>query len=308
MRPLIVVHPIHGPGLLDALRAQPDLGIVAPADDDGVVEALHGSAPAGLVTFRWDDGFISPQLGWIQSLSVGVEQFPIDQLHQHGIVLMTARGAHTPAVAEHALALMLATDRGIGRAVRDAPERRWQPAAPSEISGRVLGVLGLGSIGEEIARKAKSLGMRVIGTKKHSSDYRGEADEVYGSDGTLALCAAADIVMVALPHDPDTAGLVGTAELAALGSGWIVNVGRGAVIDEDALVVSLTEGELRGAALDVTAIEPLPADSRLWDLPDVITTPHMAWSSDRLGDRLAGLTLANARAWLGSGDWVNRIG
>jgi phosphoglycerate dehydrogenase-like enzyme len=302
----LILHPVHGPGLVEALDGEPGLVVSVPTDGEGVVAELEAGA-TGLVTYQWEDRFAVGGIAWIQALSAGVDQFPLEMLAGQGIVLTSARGAHSPAVAEHAIALMLSVVRGVGHAVRGAVDRTWQPGRAHEVAGRTLGVLGLGSIGEAIAGKAAALGMRVIGTKRDPSSYAGVAEAVLPPSGTLDVCRQADVLVLSLPEDESTAGLIGSEELAALGSGWLVNVGRGTVVNEPALVRALTEGELRGAGLDVTSIEPLPDDSPLWDLEAVIITPHMAWSTDRLAGRIAELVIANARALRGEGDWVNRV-
>jgi len=302
----IVLHPTHGPGLVAALSDQADLMLAVPDDSNGVVRQIVDGAH-GLITYQWEDRFASGALEWVQALSAGVEQFPRQLLTDRGIVLTSARGAHTPAVSEHAIALMLAVVRRIGSAVRASQGRVWHPYPAHEVSGRTMAVLGLGSIGEMIARKASALGMSVIGTKRQISGYEGVAAAVYPPDATLHVCRLADVVMIALPEDPSTKGLIGDAELAALGSGWLINVGRGTVVDEDALIRALTEGHLLGAGLDVVADEPLPDSSPLWDLPNVIITPHMGWSSDRLAGRLAEIILANTHALRSGMPWVNRI-
>jgi phosphoglycerate dehydrogenase-like enzyme len=302
----IVLHPFHGPGLVEALSATPEVTVTAPDDGDGVVEQLAAGGRA-LITYRWEDRFATGTLEWIQALSAGVEQFPEQLLTEHSIVLTSARGAHTPAVSEHAIALMMAVVRMIGPATRGAAERMWEPVPAYEVSGRTMAVLGLGSIGEAIAQKGSALGMKVIGTKRDVSGYEGFATEVYPPQQTVEVCLRSDILMIALPEDPSTMGRVGEAELAALGAGWLVNVGRGSVVDEAALHHALTEGKLRGAGLDVTATEPLPDDSPLWDLPNVIITPHMSWSSDRLAGRLAEIVVANSRALDQGAPWVNRV-
>src|SRR5665811_1246510 len=144
---------------------------------------------------------------------------------------------------------------------------------------------------------------KVIGTKRRPKQYNGVAELVLGPEATLSICEAADALVITLPHAQDTAKLVGPEELAALGEGWLVNVGRGSVIDDAALVRALTEGQLRGAGLDVFDTEPLPEDSPLWDLPNVVITPHMAWSSDRLPGRLARVFEKNLQAFRNNGDW-----
>jgi phosphoglycerate dehydrogenase-like enzyme len=302
----VAVHPFHGPGLREALDGHDGLCIVTPEDGDGVVEEL-ASGTRGLITYQWEDRFASGGVEWIQALSAGVDQFPEDLLRDGGIMLTSARGAHSPAVAEHAIALMMSVVRAIGPSVRGAAARDWQPIPAYEVAGRTMGILGLGSIGESIAVKAKALGMQVIGTKQSISGYQGAADEVFGPDDTLEVCRHAEVLVISLPQDPSTAGLIGVEELSALDAGWLVNVGRGSVVNEAALVAALTDGQLRGAGLDVTVTEPLPDDSPLWDHPGVVITPHMGWSSDRLSARLAEIIVANALALQGQGDWVNRV-
>jgi phosphoglycerate dehydrogenase-like enzyme len=305
--PHVVLHPLHPPGLADSLAAVNGIELEVAGSDAAVAAALDDGADV-LVTFRWDDRFLTDRLRWVQAISAGLEQFPIDAFQARQVHLTSARGAHAPAVAEHAMALLLSLARRIGDAMRDAPERGWLPyRAAYEVSGRTLGILGLGTIGEEVARLAVGLGMPVIGSKSHPDQYVGVAERVFGPDDTLELCRAADALVVALPHAEDTVGLVGADELAALRGGWLVNVGRGSVVDEAALVDALRDGTLLGAGLDVFAVEPLPAGSPLWDLPNVVITPHSAWSSDRLPPRLANLFAENLDAYRARGQWRNLV-
>jgi len=281
--------------------------VVSVPDDDAAVAAALGDDAPILMTYRWDDSFLSAGLRWIQAISAGMDQFPVGAIAEHGIVLTSAAGAHTPAVAEHAIALLMAVVREIGPAVRGATGRTWAPRPAREVRGITLGVLGLGSIGEEVARLAAALGMRVIGTKRDPAGYRGVAEWVVGPEGTLNVCREADAIVVALPQSSGTAGLVGEEELAALDGGWLVNIGRGAAVDEPALERALAAGTLRGAGLDVFATEPLPDDSPLWDHENVVITPHMAWSTDRLGPRLIEVVVANLAAFRGEGPWATRV-
>ena len=170
-----------------------------------------------------------------------------------------------------------------------------------------LGVLGLGTIGEGVARRGAAFGMRVIGTKAHPDGYTGIADEVFGPGDTIEVFRRADAVVITLPGGASTHKLVGRAELEALRGGYLVNVGRGGVIDEAAFIAAMGDGVLAGAALDVFPTEPLPTDSPLWDLPGVLITPHMAGSSPRYGERLAALFARNLAAYRGEGEWENRV-
>jgi phosphoglycerate dehydrogenase-like enzyme len=149
--------------------------------------------------------------------------------------------------------------------------------------------------------------MRVIGTKQDPSSYEGVAEEVFGPEGTLDVFRQADAVVITLPGTPETEGLVGAAELEALAGGWLVNVGRGSVIDTGALITAMLAGKLKGVALDVFEKEPLPEDSPLWQMPGVLVSPHLAGLSPRYGERLAALFERNLAAYRGESEWVNRV-
>ena len=305
--PLAVVHPIQPPGLSDLLAELDGIAVDAPGDDDAVVDALETGAEI-LVTYRWEDRYLTASLRWVQAISAGLDQFPLEAFQEQGVRLTSARGVHAIAVAEHALALLLIMARRIGEAMRDVSDRRWHPYRPAyELAWRTLGILGLGTIGEEIAVRAAGLGMRVVGSKRRPDRYDGVAEWVVGPDGTLEVCRVADAVVVVLPQAEDTAGLIGADELEALRGGWLVNVGRGSVVDEQALIAALRDGTLLGAGLDVFAAEPLPSDSPLWEMPNVVITPHSAWSSDRLAVRLADLFAENLIAYRDEGEWRNLV-
>lgn len=300
-----VVGPLGGSGIAEAVAAVPgvDAEIVRRRDD--MLPALPG-VPV-LVTFAWSDDWLTDDLRWIQSVSAGTDQFPDDALRSRGVVLTSATGIHEVQVSEHALGLLLAMTRGIGKAVANQQTSTWSRPEVAELSGMTLGVLGLGVIGEGLARRAAALGMRVVGTKRDPSEYSGVAERVLGSDGTLEVCREADAVVITLPGTDETRGLVGADELEALRDGWLVNVGRGSVIDNDAFIAAMRARALAGAALDVFDEEPLSPDSPLWDLPDVIISPHLAGLSPRYGERLAALFARNLEAYRGEGEWVNRV-
>ena len=300
----VVLHPRHPRGVDAAFRAIEDIELVEPDDEDGVVEAL-GTSPV-LVTFRWNDRFLTGALRWIQSISAGVDQYPLEDLASGGIRLTSARGVHGPAAAEHAFALLLALTRAVGVSMRDAEHRRWRPRMAVELGGATMGILGLGSIGEEIAERAVAWGMTVIGTKAHPEAYEGVASEVLGPERTVEVFRRSDVVVSVLPDTSGTEGLVGEAAFGAMGGGWFVNVGRGAAVDEDALVRAIDEGHVLGAGLDVFSSEPLPEDSPLWANPRVVITPHIAGLTPAYGPRLADLFRRNLEAFVGSGAWENQ--
>lgn len=303
------VHVVLGPtstqGFVDALEAVPGVASVTPGDMGTVGDLLQDADV--LVSFRWSDDWILPSLRWIQSISAGTDQFPLDELADAGVVLTSAVGIHAVQVSEHAFGLLLSLTRGIAPAIRNQMDHEWEWSRVVDLDGMTLGVLGLGTIGESVARKGKAFGMHVIGTKRDPSTYEGVADEVLDPDGTLEIFRRSDAVIVTLPGGAQTAGIVGADELAALQDGFLVNVGRGSVVDEPALVEALRTGTLRGAGLDVFEDEPLPDGNALWDLPNVVVSPHLAGASPKYAERLASLFERNLAAFRGEGEWVNRV-
>jgi len=295
-----------GAGIAEALSAVEGVSNVAAPDTDGVLAALDGIEV--LVAFRWSDDWLGQDLRWIQAVSAGTDQFPVDALGKAGVVLTSAVGIHDVQVSEHAFGLLLAMTRGIGTSVRNQVGREWRwPQPVVDLAGMTLGVLGLGVIGEAVASRAKAFGMEVIGTKRSLDGYAGAADEVFGPEATLEVFRRADAVVVTLPATRETAGIVGSAEFEALQGGFFVNVGRGGVVDQAALVAALRSGLLRGAGLDVFEEEPLPESSPLWDFPEVIVSPHLAGLSPRYGERLAELFAKNLSAFTGDAEWTNRV-
>jgi phosphoglycerate dehydrogenase-like enzyme len=302
--PKVVLAPTTGESIPSALRNVGGIELVTPGWDD-VATALADAEV--LVSFLWRDEFLTPSLRWIQSISAGTEQFPASRLEEAGVVLTSAVGIHGPQVAEHALALLLALTRGVGRAALQRAGRDWSVPPVYEIGGMTMAVLGLGVLGEAIAERAKALGMSVIGVKRDVAGYDGNAEEVYPPERLTEVLERADVAVVTLPGGEETRHLIGADEIGAIGAGWLINVGRGSVVDERALIAALEDGGLRGAGLDVFEDEPLCGDSPLWDLANVVMTPHVAGASPHYGVRLAEIFRANLAAFRGNGEWVNRV-
>jgi phosphoglycerate dehydrogenase-like enzyme len=302
----VVMHPRFPPAVDTVLRAMPGIVLHCPSDTAGVVRALDEGAQV-LVTFTWAPEFLRPSLQWIAGTGAGIEQYPLETLRERGIVLTTAAGVHSACVAEHAFALMLALTRRIGEAARNMTQARWQALPGEQLAGKKLGIVGLGRIGEAVAERASSWDMQIAGVKRHPDRYRGCVSDVRGADQLGAICDWADILLLTAPANPDRSHLIGAGELERLGAGWIVNVGRGSLIDEPALVRALESGRLRGAGLDVTAVEPLPAESPLWRLPNVVVTAHNAGDSPGYGPRWGAIFERNIAALGGGAEWVNRV-
>jgi len=301
----VVVGPPGRRATVDALRAVDGVGDVLDPEPEAMTAALTDAAV--LVTYGWEDDWLDSGVRWIQSYSAGVEQFPIDRLGTAGVVLTSAVGIHGVQVSEHVFGLLLGMSRGIAAAARNQRDAIWEWPRVEDLADRTMAVLGLGAIGESVARKARAFGMSVIGTKRSPEGYEGSADEVLGPQDTLEVCRRADVVVAVLPDTAETTGIIGPAEFAAMDGGWFINVGRGSAVDEDALLEALESGTLRGAGLDVFDTEPLPEDSPLWHAPGCLITPHVAGVSPRYGERLAELFARNLEAYRGEAEWVNRV-
>lgn len=302
----VVLHPAQVPGLVERLRSTDGIILVEAVDDDEVCHALS-SHDSVLVTYRWQDRFLTNRLKWVQGTGAGFEQYPIDRFAAANVVLTTATGVH-PVVAESAVGLLLALTRNIGRSALERGDRVWQQRDGTEIAGSTIGIVGLGTIGEAFARRMQGWDVELIGIKRDPNSYHGVVERVYGPDELLKICAESDVLVVTAPGSVDTQHMIGRAELDALGAGWFVNVGRGSVVDERALVIALTEGNLLGAGLDVFEVEPLPSESPLWSLENVVITPHSAGNTPRYGERLVKIFHNNLDVFRGrGGQWINRV-
>lgn len=223
-----------------------------------------------------------PDVGWVHTDTAGVDRLPVAPWARRGITLTNARGAYSTAIAEWVLGALLAAAKGLPALVRGSDAARWATAVPSRpLAGSTVVVLGLGSIGAEVARLCGAVGMHTVGIVRSSSPGRTGAQVVLGAnDDWRSTLAGADFLVVTLPLTDRTRGLVDDAVLARLPRGaWLVNVGRGQVVDQRALEDGLNRGLLGGAVLDAVDPEPLPASSTLWGRPNVVVTPHVAAAS-----------------------------
>jgi phosphoglycerate dehydrogenase-like enzyme len=247
-------------------------------------------------------GLAPPQrLRWIHSGAAGVASLLHPELLQHGVVLTNSAGVHGPAMAETALGMILHFARGLDHAVAAQHRGEWDTAAfervdcgVREIDGATLGIVGYGGIGRELAKRARALGMRVIAARRTADPGDSGAEVLYGPDSLATLLRESDFVVLAVPSTPATRGMISEAQLSLMRrDAVLINIARGDVVDEGALLAALQGGRLRGAALDVFATEPLPPDSPLWSRPNVLITPHVSATTPRYWQREAELMLDN---------------
>jgi len=255
------------------------------------------------------------KLKWLHSTAAGVAQLMYPELRASGIAVTNASGVHAVPIAEHVLGLLLALARRFPSAFRHQAARHWgqqdiwnEYVRPRELRGATLLVVGLGAIGREVARLARGMGMRVTAVTRSGQDAAGVTDRVAPATALDALLPEADFVVLAAPETPETHHLMNAARLARMRPGaYLVNVARGSLVEEPALVAALREHRIAGAALDVAGEEPLPESSPLWTLENCFLTPHLSGASDSLWDRQAELLCDNLDRWFSGRELRNRV-
>ncbi len=249
-----------------------------------------------------------PTLRWVHTVTAGIDHALRALPPEHDIVVTNASGIFDVPIAEMVLTYMLVIAKRIPEFLEQQEARRWHLLRLRELAGLTVGIVGLGNIGSEIARRCKALDMRVIATRRHPERGGEHANAVFPPDELSGLLAAADFVVIAAPLTPKTRGLIGAAELRQMRDhAWLINIARGPIVDQPALVAALREGVIAGAALDVFDEEPLPETSPLWTLPNVILTPHNSWSTAHLKTREAQLFLDNLQRYLSGEPLINLV-
>jgi len=238
-----------------------------------------------ITLFAWPDAEMirqASQLRWIQALTAGVDFLPLKAIEEQGIILTSGRGIHKIYIAEYAIAAMINLARNFHLVFKNQLKGKWDRSiAQAEINGSTVGILGLGSIGQEIARKASMLGMRVIGVKNDPIPLEG-VEHVYGPAEMDEVFKQSDYVINLLPDTPQTIGLIDKSFFASMGkSACFINLGRGSTVNQADLIEVLQTNTIRALVSDVYETEPLPEGHPLWQLDNVILTPHIAGASPK---------------------------
>lgn len=285
--------------------AAPEAEIVLAADEAALLRAApRADALLGVWGISADLLAAAPRLRWIQTTGAGVERLLIPELLARDIVLTNLSGVHAPNIAEHVLAMMLAFARGLRPLLRDQEAGIWHedgdgPPPTFELTGQTLLVVGLGDIGAALARRAHGLEMRVLATRRHPNGTPPYVERLGASSALDDLLPEADHVAICLPLTPETRQLFDARRFAGMKTGaYLYNIGRGDIVDQDALIDALRTGHLGGAGLDVTSPEPLPAESPLWTLPNVLITAHTSGRSPLYWNRGIEIVAENVRRFL----------
>jgi phosphoglycerate dehydrogenase-like enzyme len=266
------------------------------------LKARVGEADVLSVSGFWRNEFIpaASRLALIQSISAGTDQYSRELLGQAGIRVASAQGVNERAVAEHAISLILAMARKLPMARDNQTAKKWRgliseiPKREDELGGKTLVIVGMGRIGSRLATLAKAFDLEVIGVKRDPSTSAGAADQVVATHELGSVLPRADFVALTCNLNPTTEKIIDARALAAMKpSAYLINVARGKVVDEPALVEALTAGGIAGAALDCVWEEPLPESSPLWTVPNAFITPHSAGETQKYEDNVIDLLIEN---------------
>jgi D-2-hydroxyacid dehydrogenase (NADP+) len=304
------------PIMPDTIRRRwPEMRVVHLPDFDRLTEELPDADIFVGSSLRPEQFRLARKLKWVHSTAAGVSQLMYPELRDSRVVLTNPSGIFSRPMAEHTIGLMVALARNFPDSVRFQDRAEWGqqqisgPLGPlNELNGQLLLIVGYGSIGREIARRARAFEMRVWGVNRSGNGDGALVERIIPVAQLDAVLGEADYVVIAAPETHETKHLFGAEQIAMLkGGARLINVGRGSLLDEAALVHALQSGALRGAALDVTTTEPLPADSPLWKAPNLCITPHTSGVSDRLWQKETSLLMELLERWFHGSELFNVV-
>lgn len=263
-----------------------------------------------LITFKFSMEMLekAKKVKWIQALSAGIDSYPLDEIKKRGIILTNGRGIHKIHMAEYAICVMIMLARNIHTMLQNKYEGKWdRKINQGEIYGSTLGILGLGSIGMEIAKKAKLMGMHVIGVRGSISDVE-YVDKIYLPDDMAQVFRTSDFIINLLPSIQNTFKIIDKKYFDIMKQdACFINMGRGNTVNEDDMIQALKNGKIRALASDVFFTEPLPEDSPLWEMENVIITPHICGESNKYIERALPIIENNIKAFKDEGEFVNLV-
>ncbi len=304
----------HGMGRDDLERIGAVSGSITAEAAGSMEEAVAKAVEAEVIQAgNWSDELwqSAPKLRWVQSGGAGVEDYMTPGFIASPIVLTNAQGIYAIPIADHVMAFILHFSRQFNHLLRRQVKHEWADWGEhemDELKGKTLGIVGLGGIGSEVAKRAKAFDMRVIATRRRPERPSADVDEARGAEALPWLLGESDYVALCTALTSETRHLIGAEQLRLMKpTAYLMNVGRGGLIDEGALVEALNGGEMAGAGLDVFEEEPLPADSPLWDRPEVMITPHRAGDSRRSQERFMDLFCENLRRYVAGEALLNVV-
>jgi phosphoglycerate dehydrogenase-like enzyme len=293
----------------------PDFHFVQLQNYDRVPEEIVDADVFIGWALRAEQFVAAKKLRWIHSPAAAVHQLMYPELMRSSVVVTNSTGVHGPVVAEHAVAMMLALAKRLPQAMQYQAKKEWsqeqlwnERPRPREVAGATVAVVGMGGIGREFTRLGKALGMKVLAVRENPAKGSGGADAVYGPEQIDEVLPQADYVLLCTPVTPATTAIINAARLKKMKpEAYLMNVARGPLIDEPALVNALRDRHIAGAGLDVFVEEPLPPDSPFWSLDNVLITPHTAAVTERLWVRHYDLIVENLRRFVAGKPLLNEV-
>ncbi|MEJ2729606.1 MAG: D-2-hydroxyacid dehydrogenase [Deltaproteobacteria bacterium] len=284
---------------------------ISCTDESVLMQQLPGVEILIIFVARFDAELLAlaPNLKWIQAITAGVDNLPLKEINDRGIILTNARGIHKIQMAEFAMAAMINFARNFHLMHRNQIKGLWDRSVPqAEIYGKIVGIIGLGSIGEEIARKASFFGMRVLGVRKSPRPMQ-YVDRVYGIEEMDEVFRESDYIINLLPLTAGTRKLIDKRYFSSMKkTACFINIGRGPTVNQADLVDALKSNRIAGLVADVYEEEPLPEDSPLWELENVILAPHIAGVSPNYLKRAMDVITHNLKVYVSqSGEMMNVI-
>ena len=285
----------------------PGLEIIAGHDDATLARGLDEAEVIMASKFPVETLAQARRLRWIQLTSAGAEHLVPVRDALRGVIVTNASGVHAALAADYVFGVLVMLQWDFPQLLRRQQAREWGFQFTPPLAGKTLGIVGLGSIGQEIARRGIAFGMEVLGLRRHPGPVDGVA-RVLGPPELPELLRASDALVLSVPGTAETIGMIGERELGLMRPGaFLINIGRGAVVDEAALIRALGERRIAGAALDVFAEEPLPATSPLWGFPNVIVTPHIAGEPAGYAERVVSQVFADNLARFRGGQPLQNV-
>ena len=304
------------PEMPERIRARwPEMCVVHLPKYDRLAEEISDTDIFVGFSLRAEQFPLARKLKWLHSTAAGVGQLMYPELQKSGIEVTNASGVHRIPMAEHILGTLIALARRFPDCFRYQQQSRWAqqdlwnaPVRPRELRGQILLFIGFGAIGREVAKVIRPLGMRVWAVTHSGRAEEGLAEQVFPASKLADALPQADFVILAAPETPETRKMIGAREFALMkSSAYFMNVSRGALVDEPALISALQQHKIAGAALDVASQEPLPPESSLWKLDNAFITPHVSAVSEHLWERQTELLMENLERWFSGRDLLNRV-
>jgi len=296
----------------DIWNAQPRADVGQQGDiSDERLDALLAQADV-IFGYRPPKSIISraPRLKWVQIMLAGVDYILNDDIVQSPVIVTTVSGVHATPISELVFEMMLMFSKRALHSLQLKQGKEWKPFVPLLLRSKTVGIVGLGNVGKEVARLAKAFGMRVLATRRSAKKiaHARNVDILFPREQLTEMLSESDFVVLILPLTPETDNMIGERELRSMKpTAYLINVGRGRTVDEEALTRALEENWFAGAGLDAFDIEPLPKESRLWELPNVILTCHIAGRQDNYNVITTELFCENLRRYLSGKKLINLV-